>query len=121
MFGRIRDGFEAWVPAGGVRVYRIAADPGRPVILGTDMHILMGEVEVSACKWCEKTHTLSGRASRPVGERGNLFLHAPPTVALANPRGHWIAKDGGDSSLVIRVALDFAGGDAQWTVSFKEL
>lgn len=117
--GRIRDGFEAWVPAGGVRVYRIAADPGRPVILGTDMHILMGEVEVSACKWCEKTNTLSGRASRPVGERGNLFLHAPPTVALANPRGHWIAKDGGDSSLVIRVALDFPKEISEWAVSFK--
>jgi len=119
--GRVRDGFDAWIPPGGVRVYRIAADPGRPTLLGTDMHILMGEVEVPECDWCEETLTLTGSASRPPGERGNIFLHAPATVAVANPRGHWIAKDGGDDSLVIRVALDFAAGAARWAVSFNEL
>ncbi len=119
--GRIQEGFDAWVPPGGVRVYRVAADPGRPILLGTDMHILMGEVEMAECDWCEETRTLSGRASRPSGECGNLFLHAPSTVALANPQGHWIAKDGGDESLIIRVALDFPKGVADWAVSFKEL
>jgi hypothetical protein len=119
--GRVRDGFDAWIPPGGVRVYRIAVDPGHPVLLGTDMHILMGEMEVSGCSWCEDTRTLTGNASRPPGESGNIFLHTPAKVAVTNPRGLWIAKDGGDDSLVIRVALDFTAGTAQWAVSFKEL
>lgn len=119
--GRIRDGFDARVPAGGVRIYRIAADPGRPVLLGTDMHILMGEMDVSTCNWCEETRALSGRASRPRGECGNVFLHAPANVAVTDPQGHWIAKDGGDDSLVIRVALEFPEGVADWAVGFKDL
>ena len=71
--------------------------------------------------WLEVDGRRFGSASRPPGERGNVFLHAPATVAVANPRGHSIAKDGGDDSLVIRVALDFAADAARWAVSFKKL
>ncbi len=85
------------------------------------MHLLMGEVEVDQCAWDEATQTLSGTASRPTGERGNLFLHAPSNLSVSNPKGHWIAKDARDQSLIVRVALSFEDGSAAWRVGFASL
>jgi len=81
----------------------------------------MGEVEIDQCQWHAETRTLSGRSLRPAGETGNLFLHVPADLQVSRPRGLWIAKDARDRSLVIRVALDFADGAANWSVSFAPL
>ena len=34
-----------------VKVYRLTEDTGQPVMLGTDMHVLMGEMEMDRCEW----------------------------------------------------------------------
>jgi hypothetical protein len=120
--GRIQGQLEAVVPAGSVKVYRLVRDEFRPVLLATDMHVLMGEMEIVSCQWDPATQTLSGRAKRPPGEKGSVFIHAPNNVRVANPRGHWIAKDGRDQSLIIRCALNFgADGEAGWQVGFADL
>lgn len=119
--GRLRDRFEVVVPPGDVKVIRLVRDEGHPVLLGTDLHLLMGEVEIESCAWDASTRTLRGRAVRPAGEKGSVFLHAPNNVRVANPRGHWIAKDGRDLNLIIRCSLDFPEGSADWSVSFADL
>lgn len=118
--GRVHGALEVDVPPGSVKVFRLTADRQRPQLLATDMHVLMGEVEVLDCRWDAARGILSGRAIRPAGERGNLFLHAPESMRVAEPRGLWIAKDGRDNTLIIRCALDFAGGDAEWQIGFME-
>lgn len=119
--GRIRDQLEAVVSPGAVKVYRLVRDLGFPVLLATDMHVLMGQMEVASCQWDATTRTLSGRVVRPIGEQGSVFIHAPDNVRVANPRGHWIAKDGRDQSLIIRCALDLREGTADWSLSFADL
>jgi hypothetical protein len=120
--GRIRGTLDAVVPAGTVKVYRLVRAEARPLLLGTDMHVLMGEMEITACHWDPATNTFSGRAKRPPGEQGSVFIHAPNNVRVTNPRGHWIAKDGRDQCLIIRCALNFgADGEAGWSVSFAAL
>ena len=119
--GTARDVFEAVVPPGSVRVFRLVEDTGQPVLVGTDMHVLMGEMEIDRCAWDADRRVLSGRAIRPSGETGNVFLHAPPTLRVANPRGHWLAKDARDSSLIIRCSLRFEDGAAEWAVQFAGL
>lgn len=116
--GRREGQFIALVPPRSVRVFRLVEDTGAPALLGTDMHILMGEVEVTRCAWDAATSTLSGSAIRPAGERGSVYLHAPEGLAVANPEGLWIAKDARDRTLVIRVSLDFTDGPADWAVRF---
>ena len=108
----------AYVPPRSVRVYRLTEDVGRPALLGTDMHVLMGEVEILDCAWDESTRTLSGSALRPRGETGNVFLHAPATLRVADPAGLWVAKDARDSSLIVRLRTSFAGEPAKWAVRF---
>lgn len=118
--GRIAGTLAAEAAPGGVTVYRLLRDAGRPALLGTDMHLLMGEMEIPDCRWDAAARALAGRAVRPRGERGNLFLYVPPELRVAHPRGYWIAKDGRDGSLVVRVALDFVDGGAEWRVEFAD-
>ena len=119
--GRARDVLTAAVPPGSVRVYRLVEDRGVPALLGTDMHVLMGEMEVEACAWDADERVLSGTAVRPAGERGNVYLHVPRGLRVANPRGHWIARDARDESLIVRVSLSFEDGTAAWRVRLAEL
>jgi hypothetical protein len=99
----------------------IHALSGGPSLLGTDMHILMGEVEIEDCAWDATTMTLSGSALRPAGEKGSVYVHAPETLRVANPQGLWIAKDARDKTLVIRAALEFPEGSADWCIRFAPL
>ena len=119
--GRIKQNLSAVVPPGSVRVYRLVEDTGVPLLLGTDMHLLMGEMEVERCTWDASQRTFSGTVLRPAGESGNVFLYAPANLRVVNPRGHWIAKDARDNSLIIRVSLFFEDGTASWSVCFAEL
>jgi hypothetical protein len=102
-------------------VYRLTEDMGQPVILGTDMHVLMGEMEIDQCEWDPAQKTLSGRAIRPHGEKGSVFIYAPPKLAVANPKGYYLGHDARDNSLIIRCHLDFKEGSAGWNIKFVDL
>jgi hypothetical protein len=118
--GRVKGQLGTDVPPGAVKVYRLVADPQRPVLLGTDMHLLMGEMEVAACEWDPAGRILGGRAVRPAGSTGNLFIHVPAALRVADSRGFWVAKDGRDDSLIVRCAVAFPEGTADWRVPFAE-
>lgn len=122
--GRVSGALPAAVPPHCVRVYRLTEDKGVPTVLGTDMHVLMGEMDLADCAWDPASRTLRGRAHRPAGEKGSVFLHAPETVSVTTPRGVWIAKDARDKTLILRVSLSFTGASAEegdFRVSFAML
>ena len=116
--GRVQGALEAVVPPGSVRVYRLTEDLGRPVLLGTDMHLLMGEVEVERCDWDEQSQTLHLLANRPNGEHGSVFLHVPDGLRPEDQRGLWVAREGRDNSIIIRVAFSFEDGAAGRSIKF---
>jgi len=105
--GSVTRSFSPMVPAGSVRVFRLVEDTGLPVLVGSGMHLTMGEMEVDRCDWDAHELVLRGSAIRPRGERGNLFFRLPPTLRVREPAGLWIAKDARDSSLIVKVALTF--------------
>lgn len=114
--GRVQNQMQTIIPPMSACVFRMVEDRHEPVLLGTDMHLLMGEMEVTHCGWDPGRMMFSGRAIRPAGESGSLFVHVPASLRLADPRGYWIAKDARDSTLVVRVALDFSRGQAAWAM-----
>lgn len=118
--GRVTNSFTAEVPPRDVRVYRLT-EAERPTVMGTDMHLLMGEMEILNQNWDEQDLTLSGTAFRPEGERGNIFIHVPDTLRVAEPAGLWIAKDAGDHSLIVVVRLEFNGSPEPFSVRFLPL
>jgi len=119
--GKISGKLHAQVPPASVKIYRLTQDLGRPVIIGTDMHMLMGEMEVDRCDWNGAQQTLSGRATRPPQEKGSVYIYAPPKLVVANPKGYYLGHDARDNSLIIRCHLDFEEGSAEWNLKFVNL
>jgi len=116
--GGFQNCFETAVAPGCVNIYRFVEDTGRPMLLATDMHLLMGEMDIEQCVWDEKDRTLRGLAKRPIGQKGSVFFHVPKELRVANPAGKWIAKDARDDSLIVRCVLDFVEGTADWEIRF---
>ncbi len=104
--------FEGIVPPESVKLWRIAKRRPYPWLLSTDMHVRQGQAEVESCRWDEAARTLTIRARRPAGHRGNVYLTVPKGLPLAQPTGLWVARDANDATLVVRVSFDFPDGSA---------
>lgn len=105
--GRRNDSFELDVNPGSVTVLRFVKDCGVPVILGTDMHILMGEMEIRHFDFDSDNMKFTFSAERPKGEAGTVFLHVPENIYIENIEGLHIAKDSRSNTLVVAVPLKF--------------
>ena len=114
-------GLKVEIPPRSARLYRLCRALDRPQVLGTDMHVLQGRAELADINWDPVTMTLSGSATRPAGELGSLFVHAPKGLFVRNPRGHWIAKDASDQCLVIRRPFCFGEMPEHWAIEFGVL
>lgn len=97
----------AHVPEESVRVLRIVPASGTPTLLGSDMHVMMGEMEIEDFAYDPDVMVCTVEATRPRGHRGMVFVHAPSALRVEEPDGLHVARDGRDDSLVIGVPLDF--------------
>lgn len=113
--------FRALVPPRSARLYRLTACATHPWVLSTDMHVMQGQVELADVAWDPAAMTLSGAATRPAGETGNIFIIAPKGLRVEAPAGWWIAKDAEDESLIIRGQLSFGEGPVEWSIGFAAL
>jgi hypothetical protein len=91
-----------------VTFLRIAPARPHPWILSTDMHTRQGQAEIEDCRYDPQTMTLRVTATRPRGYRGNVYLRVPKGFGFKNPDGLWVAKDGNDSTVIVRWAFDFS-------------
>lgn len=108
----------ALVPPRSARVYRLYAQTGHPWIAGTDMHVMQGEVELSGVQWDHATLTLRGQVTRPSGNTGNVFIHVPKGMAILNPQGYHIGKDGNEECLVVSRQFEFSDEAQEFVVTF---
>ncbi len=72
-----------------------------PWVLSTDIRIRPGQAELTTVAWDEATRSLRLRPTRD----GKVFLRAPKEFRVTEPADLWIAKDGNDASLSVRVPL----------------
>lgn len=108
--GAAAGALEVEIPAETVRIYRLTPMTGHPQMIGTDMHMTMGEMEIGECRYDEANMTLVFSVRRPAGERGSVFLLAPKGFRVVNTGDCFIAKDALDENLIIRVPV-IAGED----------
>lgn len=90
------------VPPRSVKLLRVAPARAHPWVLSTDIHIRQGQAELTGVAWDEAALELRFTTARA----GNVFLRVPKEFRLAEPKGLWIAKDGNDASLLVRVAAE---------------
>ena len=107
------------VPPESVKLLRIFPERDHPWLVSTDMHIRQGAAEVLDCRWDSAQSTLTVRGSRPSGEHGSIFVRAPAGWAVANPKGLWIARDGRDSSVLVRAAVTFGDAPSETRIQFQ--
>lgn len=109
------------IPPHSARLYRLRKRLNHPWVLATDMHVMQGQVDIADVAWNKETMTLSGKAMRPEGEIGNLFIYVPTGLYVVNPQGFWIAKDGNDNTLIIRAQFKFEDRPAEWSIQFAPI
>ena len=97
--GRADGSYRVTVPAGSVKLLRIAPAREHPWVLSTDIHIRQGQAELKDVAWDASKLELRWVSKR----KGNVYVLVPKGLRLADPAGLWIAKDGGDGSLIVRV------------------
>lgn len=116
--GAVAPALDVEVPAESVRLLRVMKRRDHPWLLSTDLHVRQGQAEISNVRW--EGNALTIEAQRPAGTKGSVFVHAPKGYSLADPKGLFLAKDGVDGSLIIRVALEFdSQGKASRTLRFQ--
>ncbi len=99
------------VPACDSRVVAIRRTSPHPQVLGTDMHLTMGAVDLSNIRWDATTGTLSGRAHRIPGAKGRVFVRVPAPWRVVG--GATMGDNG-----VAAVEIAFPQKDADWCVHF---
>ncbi|UCH35197.1 MAG: alpha-galactosidase [Armatimonadota bacterium] len=99
------------VPARDVRVIRIASMPDHPWVIGTDLHLTQGGVELEHVRWDARGKTLSMQAHRATGERGHFFIRVPPAYRPTSGRA--------DSAGILRVPVVFTEPRITCRVKFE--
>ena len=117
----VDDDFVLTIPPTSVRLIRLSRFRPHPWLVSTDMHIRQGQAEIEDCVWDSKEATLTIRAIRPSGEKGNAFILVPEAMALRNPGGYWVAKDGRDNRLIVRCAFEFDGAPVEKRIEFMPI
>ena len=117
--GTFKAHFCAVVPPAACRLYRISRARSYPWLLGTDLHVQQGAVEILALSWDEESMTLAGTATRPAGESGNLLFLMPRTMSMVNHRGSFLMKEVLDMNVVIRRPVHFTTEREAFELRFR--
>ncbi len=117
--GRQTGSLDIEVAPKSVKVLRLSRERLHPWVMSTDMHVRQGQAEILDCRWDAAARTLTLRASRAGRHPGNVFVRAPAGMSVANPQGLWLAKDGSDQALLIRVAFSFSQVAEEKTIRFN--
>lgn len=117
LIGRVRpaDGAELLLrvplPATDVAVLRLTPVEDRPFVIGTDLHLAQGAVELQQVRWDADELVLSGEATRPPGTSGHVYIHVPEAYEPC---------DGVmDEQRILAVPLSFAEPVCRWSAGFR--
>ncbi|HRR95305.1 MAG TPA: hypothetical protein P5150_01030 [Candidatus Ratteibacteria bacterium] len=119
--GKRIDNIDINVRQESVTVLRFVKDKEQPVILGTDMHIMMGEMEIKDFEYNSKKMECCFTVERPKGESGTVFIYAPENIYVKKTDGLHISKDGNYNTLVIAVPLKFKKKVVKKIINFGQM
>ncbi len=109
-----QNGLTVTVPACDGRVVAVRRARPHPQMLGTDMHLTMGAVDVPEATWNAAELTLSGTAARMPGAHGTVFVRVPEGYAPVEA-----ALRHGDG--VLALPVEFADREASWSAAFRTI
>jgi len=125
--GTIKGVFEIPIPPHDVKVLRLTKKRKHPWIIGSDMHITQGGVEISHVHWDERDSVLKGVCHRPEGEKGRIFIYIPDDYEPVDFREMFIVRekkmdinqDGGEMIVGMKT-IDFKTDTADFYIAFRK-
>jgi len=108
-----------------VMVLRFTKVHKHPWVIGSDMHIAQGAVELMHLRWDPDEMTLKGTCSRPEDETGRLFIHIPAGYEPVDFRELFIIREetldiGPEGKMVIGMkSLCFDVETADFNIEFR--
>lgn len=116
------------VPAHDVRVLRFTKTRSHPWVIGTDMHLTQGDVEMKHLRWDPDEMTLKGVFNRPAGETGRVFIHIPKGLEPVDFRELFIIREetqdinpDGGKFIVGMKKLEFDVETMDFNIAFREI
>jgi len=108
------------------KLLRITEKRFYPQLIGTDMHLIQGGVEIDNvdCKAGKdgRLSLLTGTARRPKGARGKLFFHVPDEFKLKSAKLNGrTAEMQKLSKNIVHLSLEFEKELINWQVSFSQM
>lgn len=117
--GTVRGSISIDVPPLSCRLLRFQRPKRHPWVLSTDMHVRQGEAELRDVQWDTERLLLRGKASRPDGETGSLYVIVPAGYRPRQYRGLHAAVDSRHGTMVLQKGLDFSRRSTSWQIAFK--
>lgn len=107
------------IPPNACRLYRLAPARPHPWLLGTDLHVQQGAVEIRRLAWDAEKMCLSGCVSRPAGESGSLYFLMPRKMRLLNYEGINQLKELLDLNVILRLPVRFDEETVEFELFFE--
>ena len=106
------------VAPNSIRVIRITPYENRPQLIGTDMHVLQGAVEILHTDFEEDVLTIG--CKRPIGESGTVTILAPDNYIPLKYEGFHISKIAGTNLCLITKEINFDIPTVSVVLPFKK-
>lgn len=119
--GTFKASCKCTIPPSACRVYRLSEARKHPWLISTGLHMQQGAIDIESLEWNERSLTLSGVATRPAGENGNLFFLMPRNMRLINHERACLMKEVLDMQTVIRVPIEFRNDKETFELRFEAI
>lgn len=119
--GVFRDGLRAGLDPASCRVLAIHEDLGRPLVLGTDRHIVTGAIDLKSVRWDESRSELAARTETVPNTPYRAAIYVPPGFAVRSAvvAGRLAEVERGEDPRLVHVAFDAGDtGQVEWSVTF---
>jgi hypothetical protein len=91
-----------------------------PWVLGTDLHLTQGGVELEDVRYEASAGRLSGVARRHAGAEGHVVVLVPAGYKLRSATGAYREERQPSGAAVVHLELKFAGETVPWSLSFEK-
>ena len=118
--GEFRQGANLTVRARKGETFSIREARRTPWVLGTDLHLTQGGVELEDVRYDDSSARLSGVARRHAGALGRVVAFVPPGYKLRSATGAYSLDPQPSGAAVVHLELKFADETAPWSLTFEK-
>jgi len=118
--GEFRQSVGLRVGARKGEAYSIREVRATPWVLGTDLHLTQGGVELERVRHDTRAGQLSGLARRHAGAQGHVVAWMPSGYKLRSATGSYSVDPQPSGAAVVHLELNFEGETIPWSLTFEK-